>query len=93
MRNNKDVDSLSHTTWRCQYRVVFAPKYRRLINIWTDQKRYRADTEAVVRTERDRDNRSGSMPGPHTYADKFSAKVQYRICDGILEREKQSDDF
>lgn len=19
MRNNKDVDSLSHTTWRCQY--------------------------------------------------------------------------
>ena len=31
MRNNKDVDSLSHTTWRCQYHVVFAPKYRRMI--------------------------------------------------------------
>ena len=30
MRNNKDVDSLSHTTWRCQYHVVFAPKYRRM---------------------------------------------------------------
>ena len=29
MRNNKDIDSLSHTTWRCQYHVVFAPKYRR----------------------------------------------------------------
>jgi len=26
----KDIDSLDHTTWRCQYHVVFAPKYRRL---------------------------------------------------------------
>ena len=31
IRNNKDVDSLSHTTWRCQYHVVFAPKYRRMV--------------------------------------------------------------
>lgn len=27
---DKDIDSLSHTSWRCQYHVVFAPKYRRL---------------------------------------------------------------
>lgn len=26
----KDIQSLEHTTWRCQYHVVFAPKYRRL---------------------------------------------------------------
>ena len=26
-----DIDSLSHTKWRCQYHVVFAPKYRRQI--------------------------------------------------------------
>ena len=26
----KDINSLDHTTWRCQYHVVFAPKYRRL---------------------------------------------------------------
>ena len=25
----KDVNSLSHSKWRCQYHVVFAPKYRR----------------------------------------------------------------
>ena len=31
MKNNKDVDSLSHTTWRCQYHVVFAPKCRRMV--------------------------------------------------------------
>ena len=27
----KDIASLQHTTWRCQYHVVFAPKYRRMV--------------------------------------------------------------
>ena len=27
----KDIRSLSHTTWRCQYHIVFAPKYRRMV--------------------------------------------------------------
>lgn len=31
MKDNKDVASLSHTAWRCQYHVVFAPKYRRMV--------------------------------------------------------------
>ena len=26
---SNDMDSLSHTTWRCQYHIVFTPKYRR----------------------------------------------------------------
>ena len=24
----KDINSLDHTSWRCQYHIVFAPKYR-----------------------------------------------------------------
>ena len=28
---DKDNNSLDHTTWRCQYHVVFAPKYRRMV--------------------------------------------------------------
>ena len=27
---DKDIGSLEHTWWRCQYHVVFASKYRRL---------------------------------------------------------------
>ena len=27
---DKDIGSLDHTMWRCQYHVVFAPKYRRM---------------------------------------------------------------
>lgn len=28
---DKDINSLDHTTYRCQYHIVFAPKYRRQI--------------------------------------------------------------
>ena len=28
---DKDINSLNHTTWRCQYHIVFAPKYRRMV--------------------------------------------------------------
>ena len=26
-----DIESLTHTKWRCQYHIIFAPKYRRQI--------------------------------------------------------------
>ena len=26
-----DIQSLSHSTWRCKYHIVFAPKYRRQV--------------------------------------------------------------
>ena len=27
----KNIVTLSHTKWRCQYHIVFAPKYRRMV--------------------------------------------------------------
>ena len=27
----KDINSLSHSKWRCKYHIVFAPKYRRKV--------------------------------------------------------------
>ena len=27
----KEINSLEHTKWRCQYHIVFAPKYRRQV--------------------------------------------------------------
>lgn len=27
----KDINSLQHAKWRCQYHIVFAPKYRRQV--------------------------------------------------------------
>ena len=31
MSKNDDINSLSHSKWRCHYHVVFAPKYRRQV--------------------------------------------------------------
>ena len=31
MSKNDDINSLSHSKWRCHYYVVFAPKYRRQV--------------------------------------------------------------
>ena len=29
IKNNDEMNSLSHTKWNCQYHIVFTPKYRR----------------------------------------------------------------
>ncbi len=31
MKGNNDIKTLAHSTYRCQYHIVFAPKYRRQI--------------------------------------------------------------
>ena len=41
----KDINSLDHTTWRCQYHVVFAPKYRRMVIY----KQIKADIGKILR--------------------------------------------
>ena len=45
--NNKtnDTYSLSHTTWKCQYHIVFAPKYRRKVIYG----KLKADIGAILR--------------------------------------------
>lgn len=41
-----DVESLAHTKWRCQYHIMFAPKYRRRIIYG----KYRAEIGKILRT-------------------------------------------
>ncbi len=45
MKEN-DIESLSHTKWRCQYHIVFAPKYRRQIIYG----KYKAEIGKILRT-------------------------------------------
>ena len=41
-----DYESLTHTKWRCQYRIVITPKYRRQIIYG----RYKAEIGKILRT-------------------------------------------
>ena len=64
--NNKgnDTYSLSHTSWKCQYHIVFAPKYRRKA-IYGN---LRADIGAILRElcERKHVNFMGYLKGKST---------------------------
>ncbi len=85
-----DASSLEHTSWRCQYHVVFAPKYRRMEIYGKIKRGHRDYTAEVVPAKERRNHRSTSMPRPHPHVDKHPAEVQ-RIPDyGIPEREKSS---
>ena len=64
---DKDINSLNHTRYRCQYHIVFAPKFRRQVDIQRNKGGHRENVETVMSTERDRDNRSGIMSGSYTY--------------------------
>ena len=93
MKNNKDVDSLSHTTWRCQYHVVFAPKYRRMV-IYGQIKK---DIGQILRKLCEQKDieiiEAESLPGPYPYADKFFAEVQHFLRYGISQGKEQPHDF
>ena len=66
---DKDISSLEHTRWRCQYHVVFAPKYRRLAIYGELKQDIGVYLTEAVRTEGDRDHRGRSVPRSYPHAD------------------------
>ncbi|MDZ7543307.1 hypothetical protein GNF83_19440 [Clostridium perfringens] len=40
-----DIESLSHREWRCQFHILFAPKYRRQIIY----EKYKLETGKILR--------------------------------------------
>jgi len=89
----KDIESLSHSKWRCQYHIVFAPKYRR-------QEIYgkiKADIGQILRKLCEQkgggNNRSQRMSGSYTYAGEYTAITERGPIHGISERKKQPDDI
>ena len=45
---SNDTYSLSHTSWKCQYHIVFAPKYRRKVIYGKLKKGYRGNFTRTV---------------------------------------------
>ena len=43
-----DIQSLTHSKWRCQYHIVFAPKYRRKEIYGKIKADHRADTKKAM---------------------------------------------
>ena len=72
-----DKKSLSHTAWKCQYHIVFIPKYKK-------KKLY-----GQVRA----DSRRSSMCGSYTSMCKYSAQAECIKLYGIFEGSEYADDL
>ena len=79
----KDINSLDHTSWRCQYHIVFAPKYRRQV-IYREIK---VDIGKILRKLCD-------QKGVEIIeAELCPDHVQRITNNGIPQRKKFADDF
>ena len=90
---DKDIGSLEHTSWRCQYHIVFAPKYRRQA-IYREIK---VDIGKILRQlcqqKRSGDHRGRAVSGSHTHACKYPTEIQCIAGNGVSEGKEQSDDI
>lgn len=81
-----DIQSLSHSKWRCLYHIVFVPKCRRneiygkigqILRKLCEQK-----CVEIVEAE--------ACPDLHPHASVHTAQFEWNAIHGILEREEQS---
>ena len=59
-----DVQSLSHSKWRCKYHIVFAPKYRRMViyrKIKADIGKYEGAIQKYLHSQLQEDMASGQI--------------------------------
>lgn len=92
----KDICSLEHTRYRCQYHIVFVPKYRRQIiyrEIKADIGMILNDIKRTVQEKRDRNHRGAGLPRPYLHISEHSAEICSSRCNGIFEGEELSNDF
>ncbi len=83
---NNDLSSLSHAKWRCQYHIVFAPKYRRQ-EIYG---KYKAEIGKILRTICEkiqcRNNSGRSLSRSYTYAGINTAENECIKIYGDIKR-------
>ena len=88
-----DVNSLSHTSWKCKYHIVFAPKYRR--KVFYGQKR--REIGEILRTlcnwKKVKIVEAEVCPDHNPHAGRDTAEILGIEFHGVSKREKQSDDI
>jgi len=88
-----EIKSSAHSKYRCQYHIVFAPKYRRK-EIYGQ---IRKDIGEIIRKlcaqKGGGNNRSRGMSGPHPYASKHSTAYKCSTVYGIPQGKKYIDDI
>lgn len=88
-----DNKSLSHTCWKCQYHIVFIPKYQKKVLYG----RIRRDVREIIATlcqyKKCRDNCRSGMYRSCTFKRSNSTKTQSIRFYGVSERKKHINDL
>ena len=90
MGKNNDQNSLAHTKWRCQYHIVFAPKYRRRVIYG----KYKQEIGKMIRTVCERNGvEILEASGSHLSVGEHTAQDGSVKLHGDIERKNESDDI
>ena len=88
-----DIQSLSHSKWRCQYHIVFAPKYRRKAIYG----KIKVDIGKILRKLCEQRKveiiEAEAMSRPYTYVGEHLAKYERGAVYGLLKRQEQPNDL
>ena len=80
-----EIKTLSHSIYRCEYHIVFAPKYRRKVIYG----QLRADIGKILRKLCEEKKveiiEVKCMPRPYTHACKYTTILKYSTIRGISQ--------
>ena len=87
-----EVKHTAHSSYRCEYHLVFAPKYRRKVIY----KALRKDIIEIMKKlckEEGGDNRRRGMPRPSAPFSEYPTVHEYSTVRGDAQEQKRTDDF
>ena len=80
-----DKKSLSHTAWKCQYHIVFIPKYRKKKLYGTVRTDVRDIIKIIMPVQERRDNRRRGMHRPRISVCKYTPKDKCLKLYGVSQ--------
>ena len=84
-----DMDGLAHTKWRCQYHIVFAPKYRRQVIYG----KYRQEIGKMICERNDVEViQANARPGSYPYVGEHTAEDERVTVYGDTKGQDESND-
>ena len=88
-----DSSSLSHTKWKCQYHIVFIPKYRKKSLYGQVRKDVREIIKISLQVQKSRNRRRCNMRRSCTFVRKHSTEIKCIKFHGVSERNEYTQDI
>ena len=88
----REVNSLNHTRWECKYHIVFIPKYRKKVIVWSDSEGDGRSISSAGEAERKLDRGRSSDAGSCAHDDIDSTEI-CGISGGWLYQREECDPY